>query len=94
MPTPAARWDTLSIDFIVELPNSGGYDMIMVVVDSVGKRAHFIETNTTISAPGTAELFLKHVWKLHGLPRRVTFGSPPPCDRRLALPITAGFLLR
>ena len=65
---PEARWDTISVDFIVELPDSGGYDTVMVVVDSVGKQAHFIETTTTITAPGAANLFLRNVWKRHGLP--------------------------
>jgi hypothetical protein len=55
----------------VELPESNGYDATMVVVDSVGKRSHFIPTNTTVSALGAARLFLRHVWKLHGLPRCV-----------------------
>ena len=45
--------------------------MVMVVVDSLGKRAHFIETDTTITAAGAAELFLRHVWKLHGLPNHI-----------------------
>ncbi|GLB45994.1 putative retrotransposable element tf2 155 kda protein type 1-like [Lyophyllum shimeji] len=40
----------------------------MVVVDSVGKRAHFIPTHTTCTAMGAANLYRKHVWKLHGLP--------------------------
>jgi hypothetical protein len=40
--TPAAPWDTISVDFIVELPKSHGYDTIMNVVDSVTKCAHFI----------------------------------------------------
>ena len=46
------------MDFIVELPESGGYDAIMVVVDSVGKCAHFMETVTTITTAGTMNLYL------------------------------------
>jgi transposase InsO family protein len=55
----------------VELPEAHGYDAVMNVVDPVSKRAHFIPTNTTITAAGAARLFLHHVWKLHGLPRNV-----------------------
>jgi len=63
--------------FIVELPDSHGYDAVMNVVDSVGKRAHFIPTNTTITALGAARLFLHNVWKLHGLPHRVVSDRGP-----------------
>ena len=68
---PEDHWNTISIDFISELPESGGYNAIIVVVDSVGKWAHFDETLTTIMAAGAANLYLCNVWKLHGLPRKV-----------------------
>ena len=71
LPIPEEHWNTISVDFIVELPESNGYDATMVVVDSVGKQSHFIPTNTTVSALGGARLFLHHVWKLHGLPCHV-----------------------
>jgi hypothetical protein len=75
--TPEAPWDTISVDFIVELPESHGYDTIMCVIDSLTKRAHFIPTHTTINPEGTAILFLKKVWKHHRTPRVVVSDSGP-----------------
>ena len=65
LPIPEEHWDAVSVDFIAELPDSGSYNAIMVVVDSVGKRTHFVKAVTTIMA---ANLYLQHVWKLNGLP--------------------------
>ena len=63
---PEERWSMVSVDFISEL-DAHGYDAVKVVVDSIGKRAHFIPTTTTCSALGAANLYCKNVWKLHGL---------------------------
>jgi len=38
---PRRALDTISVDFIVELPESEGKDSVMVVVDTVTKRGHF-----------------------------------------------------
>jgi len=77
LPIPSAPWDTIGVDFIVELPQSAGHDSIMVVVDSITTHAHFISTVTTISATGAAHLFLTHVWKHHGLPWKVVSDRGP-----------------
>jgi len=74
---PEERWDAISVDFISELPESGGYDAIMVAVNSVGKQSHFVETVTTVTAAGAANLYVRNVWKLHGLPRKVISDHGP-----------------
>jgi len=74
---PDARWDTLSVDFVVELPESSRHDAVMTVVDAVSKRVHFIPTYTTVTAEGAARLFLHYVWKLHGLPKHVISDCRP-----------------
>lgn len=67
---PTRRWHTVSMDFIVQLPVSkNGYDAIFVVVDKLSKRAYFIPTHTTATAPDTAKLYFKNVVKNgHGIP--------------------------
>ena len=67
LPIPEDRWSVVLVDFISELPDAHGYSAIIVIVDSVGKRAHFIPTTTTCSALGAVNLYYKNVWKLHGL---------------------------
>jgi transposase InsO family protein len=86
--TPEAPWEVMSIDFIVELPESHGYDTIMCVVNSLTKRAHFIPTHTTINTEGTALLFLKEVWKHHGTPRVVISDRGPQHELYKLLGIT------
>jgi hypothetical protein len=67
LPVPARRWKDISVDFVVELPESQGCTNIMVVVDRLTKMRHFTAC-PNITAPSIARQFLNDVWKLHGLP--------------------------
>ena len=58
MAIPHDRWNVISVDFIIELPDAHGYDTIMNIIDTVTKRAHFIPTHMTITTEGAALLFL------------------------------------
>jgi len=40
---------------------------MIIVADSVSKKAYFASTYTTITVKYTVRLFLHHTWKLHGL---------------------------
>ena len=65
---PYAAWAFTSVDFITQLPKSGGYTQIMVVVDRFAKMAHFVKLQENATAKDVAEAFLKEVWKFHTLP--------------------------
>ncbi|QRW23677.1 Retrotransposable element Tf2 protein [Rhizoctonia solani] len=65
---PPYPFHTILYDFITGFPKSQGFDTILVVIDSFSKFGHFIPTTKKVSAKGLAELFISHVWKLHGLP--------------------------
>jgi hypothetical protein len=54
LPVPLRWWDTISMDFITELPESQGFNAIMVVVDLMAKQAHFVPMHTTVTANGIA----------------------------------------
>jgi hypothetical protein len=77
LPIPEHPWVVTSVDFITELPDLHGFNAAMVVVDSVTKHGHFIPTHTTVTALGSARLYLQHVWKLHGLPQSMVSNHRP-----------------
>ena len=62
------RWKTISVDFVVELLESMVFDIMIIVIDSVSKRTHFISIHITITVESTTKLFLYNVWKLHSIP--------------------------
>ena len=71
LPIPSAPWSSVSMDYIVELPPSHGYDAIYVAVDRLTKMAHFCPTSTHVTAEDTADLYLHHIFKNHGLPQDI-----------------------
>ncbi|QRW24723.1 hypothetical protein RhiXN_11635 [Rhizoctonia solani] len=66
--SPPFPFHTISYDFITGFPKSNGYNAILVVINSFSKFGHFIPTTKKVTAKGLADLFITHVWKLHGLP--------------------------
>jgi len=71
LPIPNGPWKSVSMDFVVQLPSSQGYDAIYVCMDRFTKMAYFMATNSSITAEGTADLYLKNVFNNHGLPEDI-----------------------
>ena len=68
---PEKRWDSISMDFIVGLPDSNGYNSIWVIVDRLTKMAHFIPCRDDYTAQQYASLFIPNIFRLHGLPSSI-----------------------
>jgi putative transposase len=68
---PENRWTDISIDFVGGIPKSLGCDYIMVSVDRLTKRAHFIPCTKEVNGNKAAQLYLHHIFRLHGIPKRI-----------------------
>lgn len=68
---PPLPWASISMDLIEQLPNSKGYDCILVIVDRLTKMTIFIPTNMTMTAEDMARLFIVHVFSKHGVPQDI-----------------------
>jgi transposase InsO family protein len=66
---PYAPWQSLSMDFITDLPESESCDQLWVVIDRFTKMAHFIPLpKNGKKATDLAIIFAREIWKYHGLP--------------------------
>ena len=54
---------------------SQGNNAIPIFVERLTKYAHFVSTSTSVIAVATAELYMRNVYRLHGLGRTIV------CDR-------------
>jgi IS30 family transposase len=68
LPTPARQWGSVSLDFVTDLPQSQGNTCIMVAVDRLTKMVHLMALPAVPTAEGAADVFMRSVVRLHGLP--------------------------
>ena len=68
LPIPNQAWSNISMDFIEGLPKSKAKSVILVVVDRFTKYAHFIAMSHPYTALTVAELYWRHIHRLHGSP--------------------------
>ncbi|KAL0463297.1 UNVERIFIED_CONTAM: Transposon Tf2-11 polyprotein [Sesamum latifolium] len=72
LPIPTRPWESVSMDYISELPKVGDLGSIIVVVDRLSKYATFTAVPKHVTTEGTAHLFFKHIVKYWGLPSIVS----------------------
>ena len=58
------------MDFITGLPKiKKQNDSIFIVIDKLSKAAHFILVRSTYKVVNIADIFLKEIFRLHGIPK-------------------------
>jgi hypothetical protein len=65
---PKHPWRAITMDFIVKLPKSHGYDSIWVICDRLTRAAHFIPIKEATSTPDLVYLFVNRFFRHHGMP--------------------------
>ena len=70
LPTPSGPWQDVTMDF-TKMPESLGYNNILVVVDQFSKETVFVPCTKEETTYTTAELFRDHVWCQHGHPSTI-----------------------
>jgi hypothetical protein len=72
LPIPEWKWETISKDFITGLPKSTKQnDATMVVVEKLSKVTHFIPIKSTCKVVYIASIFMKEIFRLHGMPKEI-----------------------
>ena len=70
LPVSEWKWEVISMDFMIGLPMSWRqHDSIIVVVDNLTKATHFIPVKYMYKTDDIANIFMKDIFKLHGLPK-------------------------
>ena len=78
LPLPEQKWEQVSLDLITALPKTKeGYDALFVVVDRLSKMIHVAPCKTTVTASQLASIFMRMIFKYHGMPRVIVSDRDP-----------------
>jgi Integrase zinc binding domain/Chromo (CHRromatin Organisation MOdifier) domain len=74
---PKWKWEDVTMDLVVGLPKIRHFDAIWVIVDRFTKSAHFIPISASYSPGKLAEVYIKHIVRLHGIPKSIISDRDP-----------------
>ncbi|KAI2668506.1 Transposon Tf2-11 polyprotein [Labeo rohita] len=83
LPITHRPWSHLSIDFIMDLPNSQGHTAILVIVDRFSKACKLVPLKGLPTAMDTALELFQHVFRNYGIPQDIVSDRGPQFTSRV-----------
>ena len=77
MPIGNGPWQEIAMDFVVALPESEGFNAILVVTCRFSRMVRHIPCCYTWNSQLLAQAFIKEVWRHFGLPKAITSDRDP-----------------
>ena len=75
---PEWKWDQITMDFVTGLPlTQKKFDAVWIIVDRLTKSAHFLPVKIDYSLERLAELYIREIVRLHGVPTSIISDRDP-----------------
>ena len=80
LPIPQQRWVDIALNFVINLPESEGYNAICTIIDRLTKERHYApctaeEGGTAVNA--CVKILVHYVFRTHGLPSSIISDRGP-----------------
>ena len=80
---PSWKWDSISMDFLTGLPLCASKkNAIWAMVNRLTKSAHFLPIRDTWGVEKLAQLYVKEIVRLHGIPLNIVLDRDPRFQAR------------
>lgn len=77
--------EIISLYFIIRLPlTKVHHESIMVVVDTLSKETHFILVKSTFGTRQIVNIFVKEIFRLHGVPKMIVLDKDTKFTSKLS----------
>ena len=78
LPIPQWKWDNITMDFASGLPlTQWKHDSVWVIFNKLTKSTHIIPVKMDYSMDRLAELYVKEIVRLHGIPLSIVSDRDP-----------------
>ena len=83
LPIPQWKWDNITMDFVSSFPlTQRKQDAVWVIIDRLTKTAHFLPVRLDYSMDRLAELYVREIIRLHGIPLSIVSDYDPQFTSR------------